>query len=362
MRTWLAIGIAIFSTGVANAQNLRTGTRYQLIDREVESVTTGFRDAEVTSVRMADGRVETRLRAGGKIVSTSVGTPRQVRVFPRGVPGGETREMYVDAEPLDAVNAAGYLSWKAGRFGKRVAEPASVIDFGGPVEIREAADDVIWVKSRTARMEAFSRIGAKFSPRGREMPAFTSVVRQDGEIMAALAWYSVDQTLVFQTKWRPEPLQVRAQDLPKGWTFRPNMAWANIQLISFVKSAEAHGLTAPVRIGRVRSLNTEGCDGLHWLDGLIFRQCCDIHDACYYKEDPVCGASSWWLQGSWSCVQCNIEALYCFASTTYVCAVYGCTLLVLFPGNPPPNCYAGYGDFCPAWCGCCDDGTPFGCP
>ena len=31
------------------------------------------------------------------------------------------------------------------------------------------------------------------------------------------------------------------------------------------------------------SANEPGCDGLHWLDGTVFRYCCDVHDLCYAK-------------------------------------------------------------------------------
>lgn len=361
--TWLAtIGIVVLTANTTNAQNVHMGTRYQLIDREVESVTTGFRDAEVTSVRTAQGKIETRLRTRDGVSTTTV-APQQVRLIATRT-GSAPREIYVDAQSLDAINAERYIAWKSSHGPKRIVElPLRMNETEAPAELREAADAVVWVKTRSGRLEAYSRAGSPRFVEGRELPAFTSVIRQDGEMLGGLAWYQIAQTLVFQTKWQREPLQFRGEDLPKGWAFRPNMAWANIQLLSFAKSAEERGLTAPAQNGRIRSLDTDGCDGLHWLDGSIFRQCCDVHDWCYRKDDPVCGWSSWWFQGSWSCVQCNIEALVCFAASAVRCSAYGCTLYQAFPNYPPPNnCYASYGDFCPAWCGCCDDGTAFGCP
>jgi hypothetical protein len=57
-----------------------------------------------------------------------------------------------------------------------------------------------------------------------------------------------------------------------------------------------------------------GCDNLHWLDGSIFRACCDQHDRCY--ESSGCSASSWWwpFSGSWSCERCNLQVVYCFCT------------------------------------------------
>src|SRR5437762_3855893 len=62
----------------------------------------------------------------------------------------------------------------------------------------------------------------------------------------------------------------------------------------------------------ILAANEPGCDDLHWLDGSVFRPCCDMHDACYYAATPPCTQRSWWYWGSWSCDRCNIIAFGCF--------------------------------------------------
>jgi hypothetical protein len=61
---------------------------------------------------------------------------------------------------------------------------------------------------------------------------------------------------------------------------------------------------------------SDGCTGLHWLDGTIFRPCCDKHDECFEKDcDRECTKWSWikiWER--WDCVACNIAAVLCFAT------------------------------------------------
>lgn len=357
----MAIGVLILTTGAASGQNLRMGTRYHLIDKEVESVTTGFKGIEVTTARLADGKLETLLRTndGRAIGRPLVTQPEEVRLVASQKTAGAPSEIHVDLQPLDAVNADRYLAWKDRKLAARKLfgeMPKELIGSEGPVEMRSAGDDIMWVKSRTRRFEAYSRFGGKGVIDGRELPAFTSVVRENDEVLAVMAWFSGAQTLVFQTRANPEPRYFVGKNLPNGgWTFKPNMAWANIQLLSFAKSAESHATGTPAGRSGVIAHNSPGCDGLHWLDGTIFRQCCDIHDACYYREDPDCGVSSWWFQGGWTCQQCNIDAIFCFAGLVGGCLYNGC--MVLYPdygwGNEP-NCYIYFGCVCPAWCYGCD--------
>jgi hypothetical protein len=66
-------------------------------------------------------------------------------------------------------------------------------------------------------------------------------------------------------------------------------------------------------IAPVLHADEPGCDGLHWLDGTIFRFCCDVHDACYAKYG--CSSRSWWqVWSSWSCNMCNFWVVDCFES------------------------------------------------
>jgi hypothetical protein len=111
-----------------------------------------------------------------------------------------------------------------------------------------------------------------------------------------------------------------------GWPFTPDLVWMNLQTLGtfhWRTLLKAKGTVARVPSTRgtnpllqffVPSLaaNEPGCDNLHWLDGSVFRACCDIHDACYYAATPPCTQSSWWYWGRWSCDRCNITAFVCF--------------------------------------------------
>jgi hypothetical protein len=119
-----------------------------------------------------------------------------------------------------------------------------------------------------------------------------------------------------------------------GWPFTPDMVWMNLQLIGLYHwktiidekgfVARRQDQPAPCRQGvsARKSLidylvptllaNEPGCDEpLHWLDGTVFRHCCDVHDYCYEKFD--CNWTSWWRPWSgWQCGVCNVGAVWCF--------------------------------------------------
>src|SRR6185437_2064928 len=103
-------------------------------------------------------------------------------------------------------------------------------------------------------------------------------------------------------------------------------AWASVQGFAFEhfhQEIAAHGFVAragerPTLPARLASFfapalaaNEPGCDDLHWLDGTVFRYCCDMHDQCY--ETDGCTAGSWWQWWkSWSCDNCNMTVIVCF--------------------------------------------------
>jgi hypothetical protein len=112
-----------------------------------------------------------------------------------------------------------------------------------------------------------------------------------------------------------------------GWLFTPDMVWMNLQSIAFYEwrtaiEQERFVARARPRSGLERALqfiaptltaNEPGCDGLHWIDGSVFRFCCDMHDRCYEKNG--CASSSWWqVWSSWTCDICNGAVVFCFAS------------------------------------------------
>jgi hypothetical protein len=113
-----------------------------------------------------------------------------------------------------------------------------------------------------------------------------------------------------------------------GWKFKRTMAWATVQALAFYEfhtkkqqTPLPPGVALDQRGWLQRALdavvtpvyaNDAGCDRLHWLDSSIFRPCCDDHDRCYSANG--CNQTSWWWWGSWSCNNCNMNVITCFAS------------------------------------------------
>ena len=171
--------------------------------------------------------------------------------------------------------------------------------------------------------------------------------------MAILGWHKSAQILVFRVIGET-PRVISKAVLPNGWAFQPNEAWADIQLLSLMKSEKVHRqqhLNGVIATGlHPITLNDPGCDMLHWLDGSVFRPCCDIHDACYEVDWPPCEAGkSWFFQGGWHCTSCNIGVIICFAIIFDQYPIE----YPIYDYNPgPPNCYLTC-CYCPAWCyGC----------
>lgn len=169
-------------------------------------------------------------------------------------------------------------------------------------------------------------------------PYFSTVLTRGDEGIGTIQWHPGRQEMVWHFpglttgKMSAEILE---QSQP-GWSFTPTMAWANVQAFAFYemhtkKKAEgtlAGGADCSRPGGAVQARAAgwfnffsptlqadEGCDFLHWLDGSIYRPCCDEHDRCYAKNG--CSAWSWFVpefMSSWECQQCNGDVWFCFFS------------------------------------------------
>ena len=240
---------------------------------------------------------------------------------------------------------------------------------------------------------------------------FTAQV-QDARTGAArgfVRWFDTAQVLTWKIEGGSKGV-ILPDRLPGGWTFTPTMAWANVQAYQFVTQAArtldvgdpfasvlrgvfARPSTAPPfaqvaralaplptmawatlsagvggaplpdaspwrgtwnwpwQFGGGRMLNDDGCDRLHWLDGSIFRVCCDDHDRCYEKSG--CSERSWFwpFASSWSCQKCNVQVAFCFCtlSNPAYCGVGeggdG--------GSDGGGCTSVAGGFCPIECTSC---------
>lgn len=240
---------------------------------------------------------------------------------------------------------------------------------------------------------------------------FTATIHdaRTGASRGFVRWFDTAQVLTWKIDGGSQGV-ILPDRLPGGWTFTPTMPWANVQAYQFAtqaaRSLEAAdpfargwrdlfrapasappfaqvaraiapvpsvawsalsaglggvslpdvpglpgGWTRPWNFGGVRKLNEEGCDRLHWLDGSVFRACCDDHDRCYEKSG--CSERSWFwpFAGSWSCQKCNAQVVYCFCtvSNPAYCGVGeggdG--------GSDGGGCTSVAGGFCPIECQTC---------
>jgi hypothetical protein len=146
-------------------------------------------------------------------------------------------------------------------------------------------------------------------------------------VIGATRWYVEEQVLSWNFPGLTEGyLDSTRLEHDGGWSFTPDMAWANIQSLAFQHFhtlIASQGFVASNEGGwvdRVTALvvptvfaNEPGCDGLHWLDDTVFRPCCDVHDMCYQAYG--CNWMSWWQWwSSWSCDECNFSVVFCFRS------------------------------------------------
>jgi len=159
--------------------------------------------------------------------------------------------------------------------------------------------------------------------------AWVTTLTSNGIVVGHSIWFEHDQVFAYALAgltaglvWiGPEHLK----DSYGGWPFEPDMSWLNLQTIAahhFRTLVAKQGFVAsacePPRQNRLAQFffptvyaNEPGCDDFHYLDGGIFRGCCDDHDRCYSKNG--CTAKSWWqFWKSWSCDFCNMTVIACF--------------------------------------------------
>jgi hypothetical protein len=166
-------------------------------------------------------------------------------------------------------------------------------------------------------------------------PSTLTRILDAGVEVGEIAWVPSQKLLLWSFKGltRGSVNEATLRKTPSGgWTFQPSMGWANVQALAFYTF---HSRLARMGTGSVAKnqrgprtwrqrlsdavvqpveANDPGCDGLHWLDGSVFRPCCDTHDICYAQAG--CSQYSWfWPPAmSWSCSACNAIVAFCFYS------------------------------------------------
>jgi len=231
----------------------------------------------------------------------------------------------LQAQALRRDGHPGTVQWQ-GRFARsRGLKPGNLDDQATEV-VTEFDQDIT---ARTVRVVP--------RPGENKHPSTLTRIYDGGVEVGELAWVPSLKLLMWNIKGLTKGA-VNEETLKKtpsgGWTFRPTMGWANVQGLAFYTFHSRLAKAGAASVARNQSqprkwgqklldamvqpvkANDPGCDGLHWLDGSIYRPCCDAHDICYAKAG--CNQYSWYWPPtlSWSCTSCNAAAVYCFYSVS----------------------------------------------
>jgi hypothetical protein len=319
------------------------GATYRWLEERAVRVTTTFVDAVAVTERIPGGDLRTRLtdsggRELGEFAVDRVAAGNDELSFRRG---GE-QVVRAAGKPdgrltLDWSNEQAYAMWK-----DKANDSAVALEWQGdvirargsrPIDFRGSTLDIRteWLDGFTAK--STRSVGRRPHPttgansRGSSLE---SRLTRDNLEVGRSRWYPEEQVYV----WSVPGLSSGYLDTERlndvgGWTFTPDLAWANVQTYAFHyfhTLVATQGFVAGARpaprpwlerlvqaVAPTVHANEPGCDGFHWLDNTIFRPCCDAHDRCYEKNG--CTWKSWWQWWSgWTCNLCNLGVAICISS------------------------------------------------
>jgi hypothetical protein len=315
----------------------RKGETYYALEAGAVRVTSRFADAVAVAERTFDGDLHTTLTDAsasevGRLKFDRVdGVNDVVQYSPRT---GTALQAYNDANVRPTLHGSArqaYSLWKDQAEGHQTFEWQD-----GLMRRTGAARRDLERETLEVQTEWSSGLTAKTSRRkvrennvipGRTLggEVLATTLSRDGADAGVVNWFPESRVLVWNlpglTKGYIAPEHLKEYG---GWPFTPDMEWLNIQIAAFHQfktQIDKNGFVARRQPGwsdRVLqfvaptlSANEPGCDGLHWLDGTVFRYCCDVHDLCYSKVG--CTYKSWWrIWESWRCDFCNTWAVECF--------------------------------------------------
>lgn len=270
--------------------------RYELRIRRMESI---WPDVRAVTAAQPDGGYATVLfdRQGKRLPEV-----RARRIDPLAVENESARRT------LSRANETMERDYRRVIGGASVKPERVVIDFGEFV-----AESIRDTQPRSDRS-----VGPK--------PAFHTLLTDvvSGEALGILEWYEEEKRLEWSFP-RYGALgrgSITPEVVPGETAIQADMVWAGIQALVFRDSYEHVQQTRPGfdKSGRpeIRSEECDGepdgCTGMHWLDGTVYRACCDAHDRCYEYDPPdgCCTAWSWIFPYSWRCMMCNVNVVRCF--------------------------------------------------
>ena len=326
------------------------GATYHSLEREATRVTTRFADAVAIADRTVDGQLSTRLTdlAGNDAVAFRVhhvdanSDSLEFTLADEPARGARHAARRSGLRPtLDWSNEQAYSLWKdRGALDRSSLEWQDTLMRPTGAQKRNLSGtalqtDTEWRGGFSATV--IRKVGTHFSyVTGRQTTGnvFISSFKKDGIEVGSSQWWPDEQALAWSFPGLTEGYvdASRLRQKGGGWPLTPDMGWMNTQNLAFYQfhtlvkergtvSARNSGWLEKIGavIAPILHANEPGCDDLHWLDQTIFRPCCDSHDTCYSKQDPACGASSWWMWwSSWQCNECNMYAVACFGTFGHV--------------------------------------------
>ena len=317
------------------------GATYYALAGRTRRLTTRFAKVVTVAEAGADGDIRTSVRdvngremghltvnhldAARDIVQFTTETGGRFQAF--GEPGVKMTMDWANRQAYslatDGVDAGEPdVEWRGGLIRRRGA-PQGALDRDIVSLETEWEEGLTAVTSR--RPAARRRVLADRETSGEVV---VTLLTRDGQQVGLTNWYPREQIFTWNLPGLSKG-SITAATLASygGWRFTPDLEWMNVQAIAFhhyktlidreqfVASAGRPWYQRALdSVVPVLHADEPGCDGLHWLDGTVFRFCCDVHDACYSKYG--CSSHSWWeFWSSWRCTGCNAWVVDCFESS-----------------------------------------------
>lgn len=331
-----ARGLLLRGRSVSSA--LDKGTTYHALEQTAWRVTTTFEDAVTVSERVGPDEIVTEVLDRAGTPRARLRARRQWLDFREA--GHRTIRLQTPTGLVPTLDWAGRQAYLLLR--DRAAERGSVVLVEGnvvrprgrpdlPRELDQHILSIVteWPDGVTATAR-WRRPGKDFVPAESPTSSFTTFLHANGTEIGWLRW--IAEARIVSWSFPGSMGWVNDERLKEygGWPFVPDMAWANIQAFAWYQLprrsvagrdraasvlASVRALFAPV----VQAQNPpNGCtlpsgEAAAWLDGSVFRVCCDAHDLCYWAYG--CNQASWWwpFGYGWQCTACNLGAVHCFA-------------------------------------------------
>jgi hypothetical protein len=356
MRHWMVVGgLSLACVAPVGAQTVDMGTTFHQAERQATRVVTWFDDSYAVSERHGDGRVTSRLfdkatnaavaqaerqerdddarasvqaRVGDTRVSLPVGRERTLAA---DWDHGQLRRLWHDARERQrrGRSRAARLVWHDGVLADanlvaRVRPGRAVDPDAGIEAVATEFPGLIVVAQRDRHRVPQARVSySTFT--ARMLSAST------GREVGFVRWFDRARVVTWKFPNGAEGVMMESR-VPGGFPFAPSMAWANVQATLFLEQSlrkagdqmlkpAAARWASGLRVRRASTGDTcdgqsDGCTGMHYLDWMSVRECCDRHDLCFEAERTNCCTAWSWLAfwDRWECTKCNLQVVGCFVT------------------------------------------------